>query len=241
MSCMIDRGNDPELNRHGNLLKELLKRRDVDQAARSALAVGREVLARVLKIDDDNAAWLATIVDTVGWPGCALVGVEGSHAAWLLAQHADRHPSLQRRCLKLLEAAVVAGDASPTDLAYLTDRVLLASGGLQMYGTQMTARDGRFAACRMRDPETVDNRRAAVGLGTLAAQLHQALACYGPPAPSPMLCPTCGGEIAVWLPEIGSRSTVKCPSCHAVMTVGADIRETEPSAGLSDIGGPPGG
>lgn len=216
------------------LLKDLLERRDSDQAARSTID-SREAFARILQIDDDNAAWLATVVDTVGWPGRTLVGDEGAHAAWLLAQHADRYPSLQRRCLELLEGTVIAGDASPIDLAYLTDRVLLASGGSQIYGTQMTAQDGRFVACRLCDPDTVDDRRASVGLGALEAQLHEALALYGPPVPSPMLCPTCGGKIAVWLPEIGGRSTVKCPSCHSITTIRAHIPDPKSSAGSSYV------
>jgi predicted Zn finger-like uncharacterized protein len=222
-----------------DLLRELLERRDLDQAARSALVSGQQTLTHVRQIDDDNAGWLTTIIDAVGWPGRTLVGDEGAHAAWLLAQHADRHPSLQRRCLKLLETAVGAGDASPTDLAYLTDRVLLASGASQIYGTQMTTQDGRFSACRLRDPESVDDRRAAAGLGTLAAQLHEAHARNGPPAPSSMLCPNCGGAIAVWLPEIGGRSSVKCPSCGSVMTVRAHIPETRSSPASSSAGGSP--
>jgi hypothetical protein len=218
-------------------LKELLDRRDLDQAARSALAGGQTKFEGVLKVDDDNAAWLSEVVDTVGWPGRRLVGEEGAHAAWLLAQHADRYPSLQRRCVKLLEEAVAVSDASPTDLAYLTDRVLLASGKLQIYGTQFSAQDGRFIACRLRDPETVDERRAAVGLGTLEAQLCRALDLYGPPVPSPLLCPTCREKIEVWLPEIGGRSTVKCPSCPSVTTVRADIRETRASRGSAIVCG----
>ena len=227
MSGAIGCDRDARDERCRDLLQELLERRDFDQTARSALVGGQEAFARVLRIDDDNAAWLTTVLDAVGWPGRTLVGDEGAHAAWLLAQHADRYPSLQRQCLELLEAAVAAGDASPTDLAYLTDRVLLASGESQIYGTQMTAQDGRLVACRLRDPETVDDRRAAAGLGTLEAQLHQALACYGPPEPSPMLCPSCCEEIAVWLPELGRGSTVQCPSCHSVMTIRANIRETD--------------
>jgi hypothetical protein len=227
MRGALGRDYDPGGERYRDLLKELLERRDADQAARSALVGGQEGFVRVLQIDDANAAWLSEVVDTMGWPGRTLVGDEGAHAAWLLAQHADRYPLLQRRCFKLLEEAVAAGDASPTDLAYLTDRVLLASGKPQTYGTQMTAQDGRFIAARLRDPETVDDRRASVGLGALEAQLHQALDLYGPPAPSPILCPTCREKIEVWLPEIGGRSTVQCPSCHSVTTVRAHIRETK--------------
>src|SRR5947207_306251 len=144
------------------LLDELLRRRDADQSARSAVPQGgRDAFQRALAVDEDNAAWLDKVLDTVGWPGRSLVGEEGAHAAWLLAQHADRRPGLQRRCLQLLEAAVAAGEAAAADLAYLTDRVLLASGEAQIYGTQFTAQDGRYVACRLRDPKTVDDRRAS--------------------------------------------------------------------------------
>jgi hypothetical protein len=99
--------------------------------------------------------------------------------------------------------AVTVGEASPTDLAYLTDRVLLASGKLQTYGTQITARDGRFVACRLRNPETVDDRRASVGLGSLETYLRSALELYGSPSPAHMPCPSCNAEIEVWLARNG--------------------------------------
>jgi hypothetical protein len=208
-----------------DLLKELLSRRDVDQASRSAFAGDdQEAIERLIQIDDDNTAWLGKVVDTMGWPGRSLVGDEGAHAAWLLAQHADRHPSLQRRFLTLLEKAVKRGEASPSDLAYLTDRVLLASGKHQVYGTQVTARDGRFVASRLRNPETVDDRRASVGLGSLETYLRSALELYGSPSPAHVPCPRCNAEIEVWLPEMGGHSTVKCTSCHSVTTIRARMR-----------------
>lgn len=213
-----------------DLLKELLSRRDADQAARSAVGrEGPEAFARVMQLDEDNATWLAKIVETVGWPGRSLIGEEGAHALWLLAQHADQRPSLQRRCLKLLEEAVAAGEASPTDLAYLTDRVLLASGEQQIYGTQMSAHAGRFIACRVNHPETVNDRRASVGLGTIEAQLRDALDLHGSPSPAPLLCPRCGGEIEAWLPELGGRLTVECPSCRSIFTIRPKISGTSSS------------
>jgi hypothetical protein len=203
-----------------DLRRELLRRGEADKAARTAAADGgQEALRRVQMIDDENAAWLQGVIETVGWPGRSGFGEEGADAAWLLAQHADRRPSLQRRCLKLLEQAVAAGEAPARHLAYLTDRVLLASGGLQIYGTQMKALDGRFVTCRLRDPETVDARRASIGLETLQASLDRALRSYGPPTPARMPCPTCGEEIEVWLPELGGRVTVRCPACRSAATI----------------------
>ena len=64
-------------------------------------------------------------------------------AAWLMAQHAIHDPEFQRECLGLLEAAVWQGEASPRNLAYLTDRVLVHEGRPQRYGTQfMHGHDG---------------------------------------------------------------------------------------------------
>ena len=62
-----------------------------------------------------------------------------------------------------------AGDAAPRFLAYLTDRVRLAEGRLQVYGTQfMTAATGAQVPHPIEDAEHVDERRAAVGLPPIA-------------------------------------------------------------------------
>jgi hypothetical protein len=142
------------------------------------------------------------------------VGDEGAHTAWLLAQHADRDRVFQQRCLALLERAVADGEASPSDLAYLTDRVLLARGEPQLYGTQLTARDWRLVPCRLRDPATVDERRAALGLETLKDYLRRSMELSGPPSPASIVCAGCGERIELWLPEPGGTVKVTCPACH---------------------------
>ena len=77
-------------------------------------------------------------------------------------QHAP--PDFQEQCLPLLEEAAVQGDASPRDLAYLQDRVLLFRGEPQIYGTQYKVKDGVPELWTVRDPEGLDARRAALGL-----------------------------------------------------------------------------
>jgi hypothetical protein len=152
-----------------------------------------------------------------------LAGEDGAHAAWLLAQHADRYPVFQRRCLELMEKAAAAGEAAKADLAHLTDRVLLASGKLQRYGTQMTARDGKYMPCRLTEPEKVNTRRMAVGLEPLEDQLARAAALYGPPRPARMPCPRCGVECEIWLPEMGGASSARCVSCGYVIRIRARV------------------
>jgi hypothetical protein len=195
------------------LRAELLRRRDIDQAARSVFAGASQDKARIIAMDDANTAWLRAVVDRVGWPGSSLVGADGAHAAWLISQHADRHPAFQRRCLKLLGRAVAHGEASPADLAHLTDRVALARGELQLYGTQLSARPDGFIAARLCDPETADARRAAMGLGPLAHQLECAQRRFGVPHPSHVACPGCGEDIEVWLAEPGGATRVICAAC----------------------------
>jgi DNA-directed RNA polymerase subunit RPC12/RpoP len=209
---------------HPDLLQELLRRRDIDQIARSALvAHDGNAIEQLVRIADDNAAWLRKVVDRIGWPGWSSVGEEGSHAAWLLAQHADRHLPFQRHCLALLEAAARQGDASPEDAAHLTDRVLLASGEQQVYGTQLNACEGRYVAPRLRDPKTVNARRAAVGMVELEEHLSRALDLFGIPAAASIPCSNCGSMVELWLPELGGRKKVRCGPCGFKMTIRARI------------------
>jgi hypothetical protein len=163
------------------LRAELLDRLVEDQAVRTGVAppgdprTADELFAAWDAVDRDNARWMTGILDTYGWPGWALVGSDGAFAAWILIQHADLQPELQERGLDLMTAAVAAGDADPSDLAYLIDRVRVAKGQPQVYGTQWGAdADGTFTPrTPIEDPERVDIRRAAVGLGTIDAYLEE--------------------------------------------------------------------
>lgn len=147
------------------LRTELLARADRDQTARKSLPPAQrdqqweQVIAPV---DRANTARMRQIVAEYGWPGYALAGVDGAHAAWLLVQHAPAE--FQEECLPLLEDAVTRGDAAPRDLAYLTDRVLMHRGEPQIYGTQYQVMDGRLSLWIVRDPDRLDQRRAALGL-----------------------------------------------------------------------------
>jgi hypothetical protein len=160
------------------LRAELLRRQAADQEMRMRwtelmrdASVGQppsteavELSQRLAAIDEENTSWFHGVVREHGWPGRSLVGEEAAHAAWLLVQHADRDPDFQRECLDLLQAAVEPGDGSAQELAYLTDRVLLAEGKPQRYGTEFTAGATAWEPQPLEDPDRVDERRASVGL-----------------------------------------------------------------------------
>lgn len=162
------------------LRAELLAMREEDQRLRRELVqqMNREdgvdpaFGARVVTVDERNTARLGEILDEHGWPGWSLVGREGSRAAWVVAQHADRDPDFQRRALSMLAAAVDRGEASGEDLAFLTDRVRSAEGLPQLYGTQTRVVDCERVPYPIEDPETVDVRRAELALRPLAEYLE---------------------------------------------------------------------
>lgn len=146
-------------------------RQDTDQHARDCFIRGdpptHAEITRMAQVDKENTAWLETVVDRHGWPGFRLVGREASDAAWLLAQHADQRPELQRRWLPLLRAAVKAGDAEPRNLAYLEDRVATADRRPQRHGTQLIKLKGKTALAPLDDPQRVNEYRRAAGLEPL--------------------------------------------------------------------------
>jgi hypothetical protein len=129
------------------------------------------------RIDTENTRRREEIVDRYGWPTYALVGKDGANAAWLLVQHADLSPKFQRKCLDLMTRAP-RDQINLGDLAYLTDRVLLAEGKKQVYGTQFTLENGKCKPRPLEDEANVDKRRKEVGLGPLADYFKQAESFY---------------------------------------------------------------
>jgi hypothetical protein len=141
------------------------------------LKIFLEQTGKMAAVDQKNRARLKEVVDKHGWPGKSLVGKDGAHAAWLLVQHADADLAFQKRYLELMKAAP-KGDVQPEDIAYLTDRVLVAEKKKQVYGTQLQGQGGTFKPHPIEDEANVDKRRAEVGLPPLAEYLKTAQAEY---------------------------------------------------------------
>lgn len=142
----------------------------------------RALLDELHKVDERNTARLKEIVAQHGWPGKSLAGEGGASAAWLLVQHADADPAFQRKCLDLMKPLLVKGEIEKRNFAYLTDRVLIAEGKKQLYGTQFTSKDGQFVPQPIEDEANVDKRRQEMGLEPLAEYAKQLGQLYQKPA-----------------------------------------------------------
>jgi hypothetical protein len=119
--------------------------------------------------DEERTERLREIIVAHGWPTYSLVGEEAEDAAWAIAQHSDHDPDFQREAREWLLIAVENDDASPGNLAYLTDRIAVGAGEPQTYGTQIgCGEDGPEPSTPIADEAAVDERRAEVGLPPLA-------------------------------------------------------------------------
>jgi hypothetical protein len=154
------------------LRAELLQLREADQRARDdfgprAAANDTVFLKQMLQGDSARTRRLIEIVSQHGWPTRALVGREGTEAAWLLLQHSPSD-SLRRALLPELWRAVERGDVQASEAAMLTDKVRITAGQPQLYGSSFKLVDGRLRPHPIEDPAGLDARRLEVGLPPMA-------------------------------------------------------------------------
>lgn len=147
-----------------------------DQATRAGLAKAsgaerQKLLVAMREIDKENIVKIKKIFDEVGFPDVQMVGRDGVSTAFLLVQHATDDPVFQRRALELAKPLVESRQMSKQQYAALTDRVLLAEGKQQYYGTQVEIVAGKAVAKSLSDPDEVDSRRASMAMGPLADYL----------------------------------------------------------------------
>jgi hypothetical protein len=123
------------------------------------------------ELHNRNATILNEIIEAIGYPTIDKVGKEASEAAWLVIQHSIGRPDLMRKCAALLEKAVEEKKADPLNLAYLTDRIAVHEGKLQLYGTQFDwDKNGELSAQPIDDLAKVNKRRKEIGLNTVQEQ-----------------------------------------------------------------------
>lgn len=131
------------------------------------------------EVDEDNIARLRHIVRQDGFPTAKLVGYDGVSAAWLILQHAENDPVFQASLLPTIERQVQRGELAAQDYALLADRVFLAQGKSQRFGTQFSGLGDRMQMEPLDDPAHVDERRTRLGLPPLADYMCVLRVFYG--------------------------------------------------------------
>ena len=170
---------------------ELTVRRSVDQSLReSDNAPSSEEVSRLVVVTRQNTIRLAAIIKRCGWPDEQRFGPVAAEGAWLLAQHSDHDRAFQRQARRLIKDAVRRRVTPAKHFAYLSDRLAVADGKRQLFGTQFRSNDGcTLQLLPVDSREAADRRRREIGMGTLAEyeqyahSQFQPANCDGKPTP----------------------------------------------------------
>ncbi len=135
--------------------------------------------AEVQRLSAENVAALLAMVPAEGWFSTTVYGEEAATGAFMIVQHADT--PLQKRFLPAIEAMADRGEASKSFYAMMYDRIAVAEGRPQRWGTQMQCVNGRMQPFPTEDPEQLEARRAPMGFRwpDYAGYLANFGACHG--------------------------------------------------------------
>ena len=149
-----------------------LKRDGSSAAARWA---GARATAHARQVDARALTFVREALDRYDWIDRHRFGNRTSRSAWLLVQHADQDPALQTMALDRMQSYLENDGVRKRDYAYLWDRVAVNHGRLQRFGTQPVWEcvEGKLSLQPIEDPESVDERRQTMGLGTVQSGLLQ--------------------------------------------------------------------
>lgn len=139
--------------------KQLAIIRDRDQKTRT----GRDSVAFMDYIDSTNLVQIEELIGKYGWLNRNFVGPDGNMTCFLVIQHSDS--ATQIKYFPLLLQSVQQGESKPSNLALLTDRILMHQGKKQIYGSQVVSdKDGNNVLYPIEDEKNVNKRRADFGM-----------------------------------------------------------------------------
>ncbi len=156
-----------------DIAKKIIELKKADFKLRDQLVqngeLGKGYNEDMKQLHNKNAEILNEIIDTIGYPSIDKVGEEANQAAWLVIQHSIEKPDFMKKCAKLLESIKTKADQK--NLAYLTDRIAVFEGNVQLYGTQFDwNKNGKLSPKPFDDLKKVNQRRKSIGLNTLEEQ-----------------------------------------------------------------------
>lgn len=142
-------------------------------------AARKAMWSSIEEADAENERALLAMVPPEGWFLKSRYGERAAKAAFHIVQHSDT--PLWKRFVPVLEPLVAKGEVDGQSYGLMYDRLALAEGRPQRYGSQMTCKAGKWVVDTLEAPETVDERRKAMGyLVTLAEYEHHFQTAYPP-------------------------------------------------------------
>ncbi|MFT7901360.1 DUF6624 domain-containing protein [Tenacibaculum ascidiaceicola] len=118
-------------------------------------------LIKYAKEDHRNQELVISIIEKCGMPTLNEVTQKHMNAIWLGLQHSNK--KIRKKYFPQIEKSVENGDLSKQQYALMKDRILMDEGKPQIYGSQI--KNGKLY--KLENPETVNERRKKMGMGTI--------------------------------------------------------------------------
>lgn len=135
--------------------------------------------AQISAIDQANTEQLKAILEQHTWTDLAAMQGRTVANAWKIVQHATHDLPFQQEVLEDIAPLVQAGQLPGSAYAQLYDRVALADGRQQRFGSQLFCVSDDWVASDLEDADAVDDRRAEFGLAPMTEYLEQHVSLYG--------------------------------------------------------------
>lgn len=120
------------------------------------------------KLDNSNLQFVISVIETCGIPN-----ERGElNTVFLVLQH--NHNIYQKKYIPLLREKADQGLIAKSKLAMMEDRILMNDGIPQIYGTQVSRKNGseEWKLYDLQEPERVNQRRKEIGLGAIESYLE---------------------------------------------------------------------
>lgn len=164
--------------------KQLRVRATLDQAMREFWPDGIEaklaeadrdtldtiVAERVRVVDDANTNYLRTHLPSDGWFRRSRDGDQTTSDAWVIAQHSN-DMKFQAAVAARMAPLAAAGEVKGSHFALIFDRTEMFAGRPQFYGSQVACKGGQWQPVAIREPASVDARRAKMGMAPLSVYM----------------------------------------------------------------------
>lgn len=158
-----------------DLVYPVIARDDLDEGARGPVMQAGQ--ARLDTLVAENTDWAAAQLDPDSFIEFRALQPRAARDLLRMARRDEAHLDA---VVAALEPVALAGDYDGADYAAMADRLAMAEDRPQPYGTQAHCVDGTVTLYEIADPDTLDTRRDAIGLGALdreAAEGAEGAAC----------------------------------------------------------------
>ena len=123
-------------------------------------------LIKYAKEDHRNQELVISIIEKCGMPTLNEVTQKQMSAIWAGLQHTNK--KYRKKYFPQIKEAVENGDLSKQQYALMKDRILMDEGKPQIYGSQIKGNK----LYKLENPETVNERRKEMGMGTIEDYLR---------------------------------------------------------------------